>query len=534
VFAGRLDEALAALAYHYFEAGAWPQAEAYARRAGEQAVAHFAPHEARAHFSRAIEAAERQGHRPPADLLRARGQASEIVGDFAGAQADLEAALAAARAAGDQPAEWQLLLDLGQLWAGRDYARTGECFQAALSLARAMGDPQRLGQSLNRMGNWQLNRDEVESSLAYHHEALALFEAAGEARGLADTLDLLGLTYGNQGDLSRARAQYERALPLFRALDDRRGESSALSVMADLAAIYATDTAVPALSVREARAVAETSLRLAQAIGWRAGEAYSQIVLGANWLAAGYFDQAERAIRQGESLATEIGHHQWMAAAGVVLGELLAERLDLRAARDQLQQARDLALRINSTLWRRFSGGLLVQVLVLLGETAEAEAVLKGEPGPEAGPRSVAERLMVCAWAEVALARGEAGRALALMERTAAETLNLGPGRVPPRVWWSLGRVLAGAGRLDEAARVFGENVAANPELKLFNWQQQAELSRLHAALGRPGEAAQAAEEARRLIQAVASTLNDEQQRSRFAQRALARLAAPAGETRHG
>jgi predicted ATPase len=63
------------LAYHFREAGNWPKALAYARRAGEQAQSLYAPYEAAAHFTHAIEAGGRRGPPPRRNLLRSPGQA---------------------------------------------------------------------------------------------------------------------------------------------------------------------------------------------------------------------------------------------------------------------------------------------------------------------------------------------------------------------------------------------------------------------------------------------------------------------------
>ena len=52
--------------------------------------------------------------------------------------ADLETAMELARTNADREGEWRLLLDLGQLWAWRDYDQTGDYFQRALQLARTL------------------------------------------------------------------------------------------------------------------------------------------------------------------------------------------------------------------------------------------------------------------------------------------------------------------------------------------------------------------------------------------------------------
>jgi len=37
--------------------------------------------------------------------------------------------------------EWQSLLDLGSLWAGRDYAQAGQWFRRSLEQAQGLADP---------------------------------------------------------------------------------------------------------------------------------------------------------------------------------------------------------------------------------------------------------------------------------------------------------------------------------------------------------------------------------------------------------
>ena len=153
---------------------------------------------------------------------------------------------------GDVPAEWQALLDLGMLWAARDYERTHAYYQQALDLARTTGDPLLLARSLNRLGNWQMNMDYQTASQASHEEALRVLEQAGDQRGIAETLDFLGMTMAVRGDLHASTACYRRAIALFRQLGDYHGLASAVTTMSERGGTIGDQLVVPETTLAEA------------------------------------------------------------------------------------------------------------------------------------------------------------------------------------------------------------------------------------------------------------------------------------------
>src|SRR6266487_923906 len=134
-----LDAHLADLAYHYAEAERWSETMEYARLAAEQAQALSAPRAAVEQWTRVMHAARQLGQAVPPTCYRARGQASEMLGDFEQAKSDYERALHAARQTKEGRLEWQSILDLGVLWMGRNYKRAGAYFQQAVDLARDLG-----------------------------------------------------------------------------------------------------------------------------------------------------------------------------------------------------------------------------------------------------------------------------------------------------------------------------------------------------------------------------------------------------------
>ncbi|MGH2583869.1 MAG: ATP-binding protein, partial [Dehalococcoidia bacterium] len=383
-FPAALDMHVEDLAYHFHAAGAWEEALVYARRAGERAQLLYAPRASIDHFTRALEAAHRLGLSPPSDLHRGRGLAYETLGDFEAARIDLDAALDLVRTTGDRLSEWQTLLDLGQLWASRDYERTGGYYWQALDLARTTDDAATRAHSLNRLGNWHLNVEQPVEGQRYHEDALAIFQDLNDRRGIAETLDLLGLMNTMCGDLRKSEAYYQEANALFRGLDDRQGMASSLSVLACRGMDYVLDAAVSVPTTLTAPLrEAELAVTLAREIGWRSAEAYALLVLGGCLATQGDFERALRCELEGLAIAEEIEHREWIVGALCTLGALYRELLALPAARAYLDQALLRAREIGSPHWVRIAAGLLASVCVSEADLARGAATLDATLSPD-------------------------------------------------------------------------------------------------------------------------------------------------------
>ncbi|MEZ4682930.1 MAG: AAA family ATPase [Caldilineaceae bacterium] len=157
---------VAELAYHFYEAGEWHKALRYAQQAGEQAQTSALRAAALEQFTRANGQAT-AGLSHPSPLHRRRGLAYETVGDLERAHRS-DYRLELAQTAADRHGEWQLLLDLGQLWAAQLCAN-GRSFAAGFDAGKHAGrtgsgrcpagfqPPGALAHTLNRLGNWHLN-----------------------------------------------------------------------------------------------------------------------------------------------------------------------------------------------------------------------------------------------------------------------------------------------------------------------------------------------------------------------------------------
>jgi DNA-binding CsgD family transcriptional regulator len=525
----RLEDAVADLAYHYAEAGLAEPALSYARRAGERALRMYAPHAALEHFNRAIDAEQQLGAPRDAELLRLRGQAHDLAGDFAAAEADYSASAEAARAGNDRRTEWAALLDSSLLWAGRDYERTGAYATAALAIAQAIGDQRMIAQTLNRVGNWHMNRDELAESMRHHEQALELFKDLGDERGLAETLDLLGMA--SSTDPTRSATYYAQAIPLLRKLDDRPRlvNSLAMYMLASGAALYET-VSVPTdlVPLSRAEAAGEEALRLAREIEWPAGESFVSWEI-ALWLAPrGDYGRALRYARSGLDIATAIDHRQWIAGALVTVGILYLDLGAYSDAAEAISAGLTRAREVNSANFIRIGSALLARAFVAQRRLTEAAAILETVLEPGMPMVTAGQRLCWLSWAELQMALGKP----ALTLETADGLIGDSDG-VAPTVWYVRGEALAALGRSAEAADVLrGARAAAESRgARGILWRILAAQARVLRGLGRREEADQALNAARAVLADLADEIDEPALRETFVRETHAVVPPPPAPT---
>jgi tetratricopeptide (TPR) repeat protein/DNA-binding CsgD family transcriptional regulator len=529
-----LEAHLADLAYHFFEAGAWEQALKYGRLAGEQAERLYAQRTAIEQATRALDASKRGSIVPPASLYRLRGRGYENLGKFELAQADFKTTLKMAQQAKDLKAEWQALLDLGFLWAQRDYTQAGTYFQQALALARHMDDPVTLAHSLNRLGNWYVNIEQPREALLYHQEALTLFQHAQDQHGLAETYDLLGMTATLGGDLPQGNIYYQQAVELFQELDDRQGLASSLATLAILGGEYETETMVPApTGFVECLRYGEQAVKIAREIGQRSAESYALCALGQFLGSHGDYAYALKVAQDGLALAEQIEHHEWMIHGHWERGALYLDLLALPEARTSFEQALSLAHEVGSWNWIRIVSGFMARVLILQKDFKQAESILTAALEPDAPMQTIGQRLVWAARVELALARGDPDMALSITDRLIASAANLTDERVIPYLWKLRGEALVALHQVAEAEAVLraAQEAALAQELRPLLWRICVVLGRHSQAEGKQEEARLAFDSARTIMEELAAPILDENLRETFLSSASLRLPRPRPHT---
>ena len=527
LYAEALEAHLADLAYHFFEAGLWEKALSYAQQTGEMAQHLYAPRTAIEQFTRALDAASHLALAPLPALYLARGQAYETLGEFEQAHHDYEQALGAAHEAHDDVAEWQSLLDLGFLWAGRDYEQTGAYFRRAIEHARALADPKLLAHSLNRLGNWHANIEQPLEALRYHQEALSIFQQTHDQHGVAETLDLLAVASLFGGDLVQSAASYRQVVTLFREMDNRQGLVSSLATLLFCGGTYLSAAVVPvATSVTEVRHVGESTLKIAREIDQRSGEAFTCSVMALVLGARGEYTHALELARDGLRITEEIEHRQWMTAEHLALGALYLDLLELTMAQQHLEQALALAQEIGSLYWIYNASAWLASVYIGLKDLARAEDHLTAAFASVAPPQTAAQRLIWYVRAQLALAQGKPDHALAITEQLFASAANVAGEQSIPHLAHLRGEALAMLNRPAEAETALqaAQAGAVKQDLRPLLWRIAIDLGNLYQAQRRDEETEHAFATAQELIEELATPITDIALRTHFLQQATALL----------
>lgn len=525
LYASSVEAHLADLASHFSEAGVWEKALEYGQRAGEQAQALYAPQAATLHFSRALDAASHLSHTPPASLYRARGLAYEILGEFERARSDQETALQLAHEASDRHTEWQALLDLGLLWAGRNYAQSGDYYQQALALAGAMDDPATLAHSLNRLGNWYLNVEQPREALRCHQEALATFQALSDWRGKAATLDLLGMASFLSGDLILGTTYCQQAIVLLRELDDRQRLISSLVTLMMCGGVYETETLVPVeVGFADSLHFGEQALKIAGEIGQRSDEAHTLIQMAMCLGPRGEYARALEVAQRGLAIAEELEHRQWMTAGHRALGALYLDLLALSEARQHLEQALALAQEVGSWNWIRIISGFLAPAYLLRHDQASADSILTATLEPDAAMQTLGQRLVWAARADLALARDDPHLALHITDQLLASAFGLSSESSIPRLAKLRGEALTKLKQTAEAETILQDarTAALKHGLRPLLWRIYLAQGKLAHTQRRYEEAERRFAEALELIKDLASSLPDEVFQQHFLQHAQA------------
>ena len=524
------DVQVANLAYHFYKAGIWEKAVNYGQRAGEKALALYAPRAAVEHLSRALDAAQRQATVSTAKLYLMRGKAYETLGEFEHARSDYERALESTRATKDGITEWQCLMEIGTLWSGRDYTQAGFWFQQALDLAQTLNDATLHARSLNRMGNWLVNTGRPEEGIQEHEAALDIFEQQQDIHETAETLDLMAMGNLLYGDIVHSMSLYERAMTLLRLTGNTKILSSSLTTHAVSGSSAITETTFSVLKTRDVCIQQlKEALQLARQSDWMAGQAFAEMDRGWAHIGFGEYGEALSHLQHALDIATEIEHQQWLTGTHCALTQLYFNLLQPDLAIHHAKQGMAQARQLGSLWWIHCTATYYALSHLLKNELSEAEAILSAALPRDEQPRHLAARRVSWAWGRLALAQKQPEVALRIAEQLVVSAPNADnvPTTQPiPHLLTLKGEALVMLQRFDEAAEALqhakrGAQERQDPSLL---WNIYCVVGHLEQLLKHEDVAQREFSTAREIIASLAASVDDEALRTHFLQAALKSL----------
>lgn len=227
------EKALASAARYASAGDARGEAQGYntaglaAQEAGELATA-------LEHHARALVIRERAGDKVGiAFSFNNLGNIQRNLGNYTRALEYHDEALKLKRELGDRSSEAFSHQNQGLVYqAMGDWASALRAFERALALREALKDDRGAGQTLNVIGQVQMETD-PRAALATYDRSLEARRRAGDARGEASTLVSIGNAYRRIGDLQQSRAVLTRAHAMARTDESPLLHANVLRALTD-------------------------------------------------------------------------------------------------------------------------------------------------------------------------------------------------------------------------------------------------------------------------------------------------------------
>jgi class 3 adenylate cyclase/tetratricopeptide (TPR) repeat protein len=397
LYMDRVTDHYEALAYQFEKAEDWGKALEYYLKAGDKAARAFATRDALGLYNAAEATATRvrEGAPPQTRMTihRRRAELCVLVSDFERARAESEHVLRLARLGGDQHAEGEALVSMGQasLLAHQFDQCLDESRQAAI-IAETIGDPSILAGSL-------LNDAFVYEVTGRLDHARAKFDhALTLSRRTADVVNqATALIYG--AELESWEGHYARAAELY---DEGIRLGRAHNILATLEGMFMSGVNFTGQGAYDrALAVFDEGLTLAERVG---DENYTPRYLNSiGWLHIECWDldRAHELNQRAAEGGRRRGDHESFANAELNLGDIALHRGDLPSSRNYLEGVLRLIRSPSTSEWMRWRYS--IHLFASLGELALARGDFDGVRGHadeclERATRTRSRKYLVIGW----------------------------------------------------------------------------------------------------------------------------------------
>jgi serine/threonine protein kinase/tetratricopeptide (TPR) repeat protein len=263
------------------------------------------------------------------------------------------------------------LISIGSLMEDRgDYDKALDLYKESLQTQRDMGDAALQAVCLNNIGSVYLAKGQSEDALTYYQQALQLREKLNNPVDTADTLHNLGEAYTKTAQYDQAMASYMRALQLRRSGSDSHNGALELHSMGIVfleqgrfgAAVSNLNDSVQGFQKAEdrSRLMAQVLIDYADALA-RAGRG----------------NEVGKSLAEAQTLSTELKNDKLLADVHNAQGDIAFYGGETKNAKEQYQQALQLAQRAKSPETMLVSKLSLARVAIGEGRSASVVSDLR-------------------------------------------------------------------------------------------------------------------------------------------------------------
>jgi tetratricopeptide (TPR) repeat protein len=309
LFADRLDEYYASLAYHFCSGQVWDKAFTYAEQAAQRARLTYANEDALAYYDQALEALSHLGHesrwnRKRFDLLREIERIHDRLGQREQQRLWLDQMKSLAEKLGDERLLAESHIREGHyLWRLGIYEGSIEVLEEAVAALRTLGDRPRLGRALTNLGVAYWFKSHFLEALGYHQEALQIARGIGNKREECRALNNMGAVYGSLQRDDEAMRCYQMGL----TIAEETGDLFFQGLLSNNIAHMQHERGEFTL----ARRGYEVALTIGRLVGSRRSETVSLANIGDLDSQLGHYEEAlasfQRSVELDRSMANEIG-----------------------------------------------------------------------------------------------------------------------------------------------------------------------------------------------------------------------------------
>ncbi|GLW98454.1 BTAD domain-containing putative transcriptional regulator [Microtetraspora sp. NBRC 16547] len=243
-----------------------------------------------------------------------------------------QAALDAARAAGDRHGEAAMLRGLAQVCLYQDrYRESAEMFRRSRAMFRQVGDTRGEAISICGLGAVTQFRNDHATAFRYFQQALAMFLRLDDRQGEAYARQAVGRVLLRSGDLAQAAEWLDGAMRLARDMGDAHREGCVSMQVGRLHDLSADADAAMRFHGR--------ALDIFERLGDRHCGAYAMQGVGGIQAARGDFRHASIQLERSLTIFQQLGDLSGAAASSQMLGELHRSAGRTGLARDYLDRA---------------------------------------------------------------------------------------------------------------------------------------------------------------------------------------------------